>query len=146
MKCHFNNTRPTKIPSAALAKIPEVIIANLFSRDKDRRNLPTILSYSLLVMSYLKTLLLTNGHDRTKGEELSWPLYEELEKYELKDASNHMQVDKNTVSRRKLHAALMAAGHFSEGQANQIIDEMIKAGKLEEVIIGTLRRANKDKK
>jgi hypothetical protein len=56
-----------------------------------------------------------------------------------------MQVDKNTVSRKKLHSALMVSGHYSEGQANQIIDDMIKAGKLEEVMIGTLRRANEDK-
>jgi hypothetical protein len=86
-----------------------------------------------------------NGHNKIKEEEFSWPLYEELEKQELKDGSNHMQVDKNTVSRNKLHSALMVSGHHSEGQANQIIDDMIKAGKLEEVMIGTLRRANKDK-
>jgi hypothetical protein len=81
-----------------------------------------------------------NGHNKIEEEELSWPLYEELEKQELKDASNHMQVDKNTVSRKKLHAALMVCGHYSEGQATRIIDDMIKAGKLEEVMIGTLRR------
>jgi hypothetical protein len=84
-----------------------------------------------------------NGHNKIKEEELSWPLYEELEKQELKNTSNHMQVDKYTVSRNKLHAALMATGRFSEGQATRIIDDMIKAGKLEEVMIGTLRRANK---
>jgi len=82
-----------------------------------------------------------NGrHDRIKKEELSWPLYQELEKHELEDSANHMQADKNTVSRKKLHSALVASGHFSAGEATQTIEDLIKSGKLEEVMIDTLRR------
>ena len=68
------------------------------------------------------------------------PLYQELEKHELEDSANHMQADKNTVSHKKLHSALVASGHFSAGEATQTIEDLIKSGKLEEVMIDTLRR------
>jgi hypothetical protein len=84
-----------------------------------------------------------NGLRNTiKQEELSWPLYQELEERELEDSTNHMQADKNTVSRTKLHSALVASGHFSDEEASQMIENMIKSGKLEEVMIGTLRRTD----
>lgn len=83
-----------------------------------------------------------NGHNIIKKEELLWPLYYELEKQEQEDPLNHMHADKNTVNRMKLHSALVSSGHFYQGDATQIIDDMIKSGKLEEVMIGTLRRTS----
>jgi polyhydroxyalkanoate synthesis regulator phasin len=71
---------------------------------------------------------------------LSWTLYDELEKEELEDPANYTQADKNTVNRKKLHDKLVESGYFSNVDAEETIDEMIRMGRLEQVMMDTLRR------
>jgi hypothetical protein len=84
--------------------------------------------------------------DRTRAENsagtptIFWTVYEELERLEREDPSNHMSVDKDTVNHNKLHEALLASGKFYGGEATQIIEDMVNAGRLEVVSFHTYRR------
>jgi hypothetical protein len=51
------------------------------------------------------------------------------------------EVDKNTVSGQELKLELVSSGKFFIGDAVQIIEDMVKAGKLEEVSFDTYRRS-----
>lgn len=81
-----------------------------------------------------------NGNGHEINMEKAWPLYDELERQEQQDPANYALEDKNTVNRKKLHDKLVESGHFSILDAKQTIDEMIKTGKLQEVMMDTLTR------
>jgi hypothetical protein len=69
-----------------------------------------------------------------------WPLFDELEREEQEDPANFVQADKNTVNRKNLHDKLVESGYFSTIDAEETIDEMVRMGKLEQVMMDTLRR------
>jgi predicted transcriptional regulator len=71
-----------------------------------------------------------------------WSVYDQVEKLELEEPSNHVSVDKNTICHKKLHQALVSSGHFYQGDATQIIQDMVKAGSLEVVSFETYRRGS----
>jgi hypothetical protein len=83
-----------------------------------------------------------DGNGQSAKEDLSWPLYDELERKEQLDPANHLQADKNTVNRKRLHDRLVESGSFTENEADQMIERMISTGKLKEVMMGTLRRVD----
>lgn len=88
------------------------------------------------------TSVTTHAENRggTHNITIFWSVFDEVERQELEDSSNHMTIDKNTVSHDKLYQALVSSGHFYNGDAEDMIKEMIKAGKLEKVMLGTYRR------
>ena len=66
-----------------------------------------------------------------------------LERKEEEQSSNHMEVDKNTVSGQELKMELVSSGRFFIGDAVQIIDDMVKAGRLDRISFDTYRRSMK---
>jgi hypothetical protein len=79
-----------------------------------------------------------NGHGRK--EDILWETYRPLEEQQECDPANHMQADKKTVGGTQLRQRLVSSGNFSEEEAFQIISDMVKSGKLEEVMLDTYRR------
>jgi hypothetical protein len=69
---------------------------------------------------------------------LFWHTYDELQKEEA--AHNYTDIDKSTVSGKKLEECLISTGKFYNGDAARMIKEMVRVGKLEEVMIDTYRR------
>jgi polyhydroxyalkanoate synthesis regulator phasin len=81
-----------------------------------------------------------NGNGNGRGKVLAWPLYIEMEQSEQLNPLNFSQADKNTINRQEFHDKLMEKGQLSREEADKIIDDLIKEGKLEQPLIGTLRR------
>lgn len=82
-----------------------------------------------------------NGH--AKREDIFWKVYDGLESEELNDRSNFLEADKNTVNGKKLQERLIATGEFHNGDAELMLQNMVKAGKLELVMLDTYRRVRK---
>jgi DNA-binding transcriptional ArsR family regulator len=81
-----------------------------------------------------------NGHGRK--EDVLWETYVPLEEQQEQDPTNYTQADKKTVGGAQLRERLVSSGHFSEDEAIEIISDMVKAGKLKEVMLDTYRRMN----
>jgi len=75
-------------------------------------------------------------------EEVFWQVYERLELYEQQKPSNYSQSDKNTVSGMKLQESLLATGKFHNNEAAVILENMVKVGKLKQVMLDTFRKVN----
>jgi hypothetical protein len=75
-----------------------------------------------------------------KAEEKFWAVYSELLQKEQKDPSNHMIVDKDTVSGAELISRLYDSGKFSRIEAEEFIEKAVESGKLEVVSYDTYRR------
>ena len=84
----------------------------------------------------------TRAENRGGTHTIFWSVYDQLEKLEQEDPFNHMSVDKNTICHKKLHQALVSSGHFYQGDATQIIKNMVNAGSLKVVSFETYRRGN----
>jgi hypothetical protein len=76
-------------------------------------------------------------------ESIFWEKYDTLEREEEERSSNHYEVDKNTVSGQELKMELVSSGRFFIGDAVQIIDDMVKAGRLDRISFDTYRRSMK---
>jgi hypothetical protein len=75
-----------------------------------------------------------------KGEENKfWKVYDEILREE--ELSNYSDVDKTTVSGKKLEERLISTGKFYNGDAARMIRKMVSAGRLVEVMLDTYRRA-----
>src|SRR5918994_3113635 len=72
-------------------------------------------------------------------ENTFWQVYDKLQKEE--ELSNYPEVDKLTVSGKKLEERLISTGEFYNGDAVKMIKEMVRAGRLVEVMLDTYRRA-----
>jgi hypothetical protein len=81
-----------------------------------------------------------NGHG--KKEDVLWETYVPLEEQQEQDPNNQMQADKKTVGGAQLRERLVSSGHFSQDEAIEIISDMVKVGKLKEVMLDTYRRMN----
>jgi hypothetical protein len=81
-----------------------------------------------------------NGHG--KKEDLFWMVYDELEAGELGNAENFMEIDKNTVNGDKLYDMLLSTGEFHNGDIDTMITQMLKAGRLEKVMLNTYRKSH----
>jgi len=53
---------------------------------------------------------------------------------------NYTDIDKSTVSGKKLEERLISTGQFYNGDAARMVKEMVRVGKLEEVMLDTYRR------
>jgi DNA-binding transcriptional ArsR family regulator len=82
------------------------------------------------------------GNGLAKKEEMFWQVYDSLELEEQQEPSNFGQSDKDTVSGKKLQERLMATGEFHNGQAALIVENMIKAGRLKQVMLDTFARVS----
>jgi DNA-binding transcriptional ArsR family regulator len=80
------------------------------------------------------------GNGDGKGEVIAWPIYMEMEQSERENADNFAISDKNIVNRELFCYKLMETGKLSRIEAEDIIDDLIKEGKLEQPLVGTLRR------
>jgi polyhydroxyalkanoate synthesis regulator phasin/predicted transcriptional regulator len=99
-----------------------------------------ILSDDLITKKIPHTPHIFEGNGKGKGEIVAWPIYVEMEQSELENPSNLSQSDKNTVNRQRFHDRLMKKGQLSHEEAEKIIENMIGEGKLEQPMMGTLRR------
>lgn len=81
-----------------------------------------------------------NGHGHK--EDVLWKTYIPLEEQQEQDPTNYTQADKKTVGGAQLRERLVSSGHFSEDEAIEIISDMVKVGKLKEVMLDTYRRMN----
>jgi hypothetical protein len=70
--------------------------------------------------------------------DLFWQTYDELQEEEA--TYNYTETDKSTVSGKKLEERLISTGQFYNGDAARMIKEMVRVGKLEEVMLDTYRR------
>jgi hypothetical protein len=70
--------------------------------------------------------------------DLFWHTYDELEEEEA--IYNNTDMDKHTISGKKLEERLISTGKFYNGDADRMIKEMMKAGKLKEVMMDTYIR------
>jgi DNA-binding transcriptional ArsR family regulator len=82
------------------------------------------------------------GNGLAKKEEMFWQVYDSLELEEQQEPSNFGQSDKDTVSGKKLQERLMATGEFHNGQAALIVENMVKAGRLKQVMLDTFARVS----
>ena len=82
------------------------------------------------------------GNGRAKKEDVFWQVYDRLEAEEHQDSSNFSQADKNTVSGKKLQESLLATGEFHNSEAALMLENIVKADKLKEVILDTFERVN----
>jgi hypothetical protein len=69
-----------------------------------------------------------------------WQVYDELLREEELSNDNYSDIDKNTISGKKLEKRLMSTGEFYNGDAVKMIKRMVNAGKLSEVMLDTYRR------
>jgi hypothetical protein len=69
-----------------------------------------------------------------------WAIYQQLLEKEQKSPSNHMTIDKDTISGTALISCLYDSGEFSRTQANEFIAKAVQSGQLEEVSYDTYRR------
>jgi hypothetical protein len=103
----------------------------------------------------LLSTLNNNNNDEDSNEEqkqeIFWKIYSDLENEELLKSSNvdnisiTMQIDKNTISGTELKKRLVSSNKFFAGDAVSIIEEMVKAGRLEKVSFDTYRRTKTEK-
>jgi hypothetical protein len=102
----------------------------------------------------LSTLNNNNNDDDSNNDvkqQIFWKIYSDLENDELLKSSNvdnisiTMQIDKNTISGTELKKRLVSSNKFSVGDAVLIIEEMVKAGRLEKVSFDTYRRIKTEK-
>jgi hypothetical protein len=70
--------------------------------------------------------------------DLFWGIYDELQKEEA--TSNRTDIDKLTVSGKKLEERLISTGEFYNGDATRMIREMVNKCRLQEVMIDTYRK------
>jgi hypothetical protein len=70
--------------------------------------------------------------------DIFWQVYDEIQREE--ELSNYSDVDKATVSGKKLEERLISTREFHNGDAVKMIREMVKTGRLEEVMLDTYRR------
>ena len=68
-----------------------------------------------------------------------WDIYDQLEE-EQKNGSNHMEIDKTTVSGQELKQRLVSSGRFYTSHAHMMIVEMVGKGELEQVSYDTYAR------
>lgn len=73
-------------------------------------------------------------------EEKFWLIYQKLLEKEQSNPSNHMLVDKDTVSKADLISSLYDSGQFSITEANDSIAKVVESGELKEVSYDTYRR------
>jgi hypothetical protein len=73
-------------------------------------------------------------------ENTFWQVYNELLREEELSNDNYSDVDKNTISGKKLEKRLMSTGKFYNGDAVKMIKTMVSAGRLEEIMLDTYRR------
>jgi hypothetical protein len=73
-------------------------------------------------------------------ENTFWQVYDELQQEEELSNDNYSDVDKNTISGKKLEERLISTGQFYNGDAIKMIKDMVKAGKLKEVMLDTYMR------
>jgi polyhydroxyalkanoate synthesis regulator phasin/predicted transcriptional regulator len=99
-----------------------------------------ILSDDLITKKIPHTPHIFEGNGKGKGEIMAWPIYVEMEQSKLENPSNISQSDKNTVNRQRFHDRLMEKGQLSHEEAENTIEDMISEGRLEQPMMGTLRR------
>ena len=75
-----------------------------------------------------------------KSEQKFWSIYDCLLRKEQQNPSNHLAIDKDTVSGPELVSYLYESGQFSITEAREFISNAIKSGKLEEVLYDTYRK------
>jgi hypothetical protein len=129
-------------------KTPHAIRARLNDVSPNLKEIGIVVHYSEDSHTKTDTITLVNNNfsipspppDDTNKEEIFWSVYSKLEKQEKEDPSNMSTDDKNTVSGSKLHNAIVSSGVFYQGDATQIIKDMIKANLLKEVMTDTYRR------
>jgi hypothetical protein len=73
-------------------------------------------------------------------ENTFWQVYDELQQEEGLSNDNYSDVDKTTISGKKLEERLISTGEFYNGDAIRMIKDMVKAGKLKEVMLDTYMR------
>jgi hypothetical protein len=76
--------------------------------------------------------------EESTQKEIFWQVYDELQREE--ELSNYSEIDKVTVSGKKLEERLISTGEFYNGDAARMIREMVRVGRLEEVMLGTYRK------
>jgi hypothetical protein len=81
-------------------------------------------------------------NNKESKEETFWQIYKELEQQQQQCSSPPliMEIDKITVSGQELKNCLISSGKFFAGDAFQIIEDMLKKGKLEKVAFDTYKR------
>jgi hypothetical protein len=84
-----------------------------------------------------------NGNGNGNGEgmqqqDLFWKTYDQLQEEEA--ANNIREEDKQTVNGKKLEERLISTGQFYNDDAAKMIKEMVRVGKLKEVMMDTYMR------
>lgn len=69
-----------------------------------------------------------------------WRIFGDLEATASTDNQSTMTLDKNTVSGEKLRGRIVSSGKFYQSDAAMILDDMIKAGRIEQCAYDTYRR------
>ncbi|MGC1928733.1 MAG: hypothetical protein WA667_07135 [Candidatus Nitrosopolaris sp.] len=69
-----------------------------------------------------------------------WRIYDEVEREQASNPGSTMDVDKNTVGGEDLRSRLLSSNRFYQSDAAMIIQDMVKAGYLEEVSFETYRK------
>jgi hypothetical protein len=82
------------------------------------------------------------GNGLAKKEDVFWQVYDKLELEEQNEFSNFIQTDKNTISGKKLRDGLVATCEFHNGEAALMLENMVSAGKLKQVMLDTFARVN----
>jgi hypothetical protein len=73
-------------------------------------------------------------------ENTFWQVFDELQQEEELSNDNYSDIDKTTISGKKLEERLISTGEFYNGDAIKMIKDMVKAGKLKEVMLDTYMR------
>jgi DNA-binding transcriptional regulator GbsR (MarR family) len=81
-----------------------------------------------------------DNNNKGSKEETFWRIYKELEQQQCSNSPLIMEIDKITVSGQELKNRLMSTNKFFTGDAFQIIEDMLKKGKLEKVAFDTYIR------
>jgi hypothetical protein len=89
-------------------------------------------------ISFYSDLPAEDNNENGTQLDLFWHTYDELQLEEA--TSNYTDVDKSTVSGKKLEERLISTGKFYNGDAARMIKEMVNTGKLKEVMLDTYCR------
>lgn len=123
-------------------RTPHALRARLTEIEPNLKEIGIIVDYEKDPHTKTDTITIVDNNHITKDQTF-WAAFEQLEVEEAANPDNISADDKCTINGTKLQETLVSTGKFDIGEANQMIADKVKAGKLKIVMDDTYRRVSK---
>jgi hypothetical protein len=122
-------------------RTPHALRARLTEIEPNLKEIGIIVDYEKDAHTKTDTITIVANNYITKDQTF-WAAFKQLEAEEAANPENMSADDKCTIKGTKLQETLVASGKFDDGEANQMITDKVKAGKLKVVMGDTYRRVS----